>query len=135
MSRELKDGKRKQISRQDVLKSLALERALYPIGIRYPKAGDIYLCIEEAPISYMTHWAKPYTGGDKALFPKEEKITISDITLSKPTSVYCTALNANKIEQLLVPRRDREQLDYDGYSLVVDTLTLNRNFKLIKNKG
>ena len=131
MYTELQDGRRKQISHRDVQKSAALERTFYPKGIRYPQSGDIYLCIKDAPISYMTHWMKPFTGGDKTVFPKDEQIKISDVKQSKPTSVYCRALNANKMEELLVPQSDREQYDYNGYSLVVDTVTLNNNFKLI----
>jgi hypothetical protein len=132
MYKELQEGKRKEISHGDTQKSAALQRALYPKNIRYPQSGDIYLCIEDAQINYMTHWMKPYTGGDKTIFPKDEKIKISDIRQPKPTSVYCQATNADKIEELLIPQSEREQYDYNGYSLVVDTVTLNKKFKLIE---
>jgi hypothetical protein len=131
MNWELKEGRREHISHQDVQKSTVLERALYPKDIHYPQTGEIYLCIKDAPISYITHWMKPYTGGDDALFPKGEKLQILEITQTKPTSVYCQALNANKIEKLVVPESDREQIDYDGYNLVIDTLILNKCFKLV----
>ncbi len=131
--RELHDGRRQLISTQDLQKSAELVRALYPKGIRYPQAGEVYVCIKEAPITYMTHWLKPYTGGEKAIFPKDEKIIISDIRQLKPTSVYCEALNVEAIEELLVPQTDREQYDYNGYSLMIDTLTLNLNFKLVED--
>jgi hypothetical protein len=133
MYKELQEGKRKEITHSDTLKSVALQRALYPKNIRYPQTGDIYTCIEDAPISYMTHWMKPYTGGDKTIFPKDEKIKISDIKQQKPTSVYCQAIDADKIEKLLVPQSDREQYDYNGYSLVVDTIVLNKKFKLVES--
>lgn len=133
MFKELHSGKRKEISHKDGQKAVVLDRALFPKDIRYPKSGDIYVCIADAQISYMTHWMKPYTGGDKATFPKDETIKISDISQDKPTSVYCQAINADKIETLLVPQGDREQYDYNGYSLVVDTVTLNKNFRLIKS--
>ncbi len=79
MYKELQAGKREEISHADTQKSAALQKALYPKGIRYPKSGDIYLCVDDAEINYMTHWMKPYTGGEKAIFPKDEKIQISEI--------------------------------------------------------
>ena len=135
MYKELQEGKRKEISHSDTQKSAALQRTLYPKNIRYPQSGDIYLCIEDAQINYMTHWMKPYTGGDKTIFPKDEKIKITDISQTKPTSVYCQAANADKIENLLIPQSDREQYDYNGYSLVVDTVTLNKKFKLVERNN
>ena len=135
MYKELREGKRKEISHNDTEKSAALQRALYPKNIRYPHSGEIYLCIEDAQINYMTHWMKPYTGGDKTIFPKDEKLKISDISQSKPTSVYCQAINADKIEELLIPQSDRAQYDYNGYSLIVDTVTLNGKFKLVESNN
>jgi len=134
MLKELHSGKRKQISHQDGEKSVLLERVLFSKGIRYPKSGDIYVCIDDAPVNYMTHWMKSFTGGDKAIFPKEEKIKISDIKQPKPISVYCQAINIDKIEKLLIPQGDREQYDYKGYSLAVDTVTLNKKFRLVESK-
>ena len=132
MYKELESGKRKEISYEDGQRSAALTRALYPKNTRYPKEGDVYICIEDAEINYMTHWImKAFTGGDKTIFPKDEKIKISPIKHAKPISVYCLALDKEKIEKLLVPLTDREQYDYDGYSLSVDTLTLNKKFKLV----
>ena len=133
MNSELRNGKRKQISYKDGQKASALERALYSKEIRYPKTGDIYISIKEAEISYMTHWMKPYTGGEKSIFPANEKIKISEISKPKPTGVYCVALHSDKIEKLMVPQSDREQHDYNGYSLFVDTLILNQKFRLIDN--
>lgn len=132
MYKELQSGKRIEISYKDGQKSAALERALYPKGIRYPKTGDIYIATEDAEINYTTHWMKPYTGGEKSIFPKDEKIKISEVNKPKPTGVYCVAINSDKIEKLLVPQYDREQYDYNGYSLFVDTMTLNRKFRLIE---
>lgn len=132
---ELDSGKRKQISYQDGQKSVALERSLFPKNIKFPQAGDIYLCLEDSPLEYMTHWMKPFTGGGKTIFPKNEKIKISDIKQKKPTGVYCQAINADEIEKLLIPLGDRQQNGYNGYSLFVHTLTLNNKFKLLKSKG
>ena len=132
MYKELQNGERNEISYKDAQKSVSLERALYPKGIRYPQTGEIYISIEEAEINYVTHWMKPYTGGEKSIFPKDEKIKISQVNKPKPIGVYCEAINSDKSEKLLVPQSDREQYDYDGYSLFIDTLTLNKKFRLVE---
>jgi hypothetical protein len=133
MFKELHSGKRKTISYADGQKAIALERASFPKNIRYPKPGETYICISDAQIRYMTHWMSPYTGGAKAVFPKDESIKITDFTQSKPTSVYCQANNFDKIEKLIVPQVDRSSSKYNGYSLIIDTIILNKNFRLIES--
>ncbi len=83
-------------------------------------------------ISYLTHFMAPYTGGDKAKIRKGERILISKPNNPKPSGYYCYPLNADEVENRIVPSSDRNDPQYNGFSLFIDTSSINQDFRQIE---
>ena len=55
-----------------------------PIGLFYPKGGEVFEAVQDIQINYLTHFMVPYTGGDKAKLLKGERV-IHQQTKSRQT--------------------------------------------------
>lgn len=129
---ELKVGKRTSINEKELENGRKLSKALMPTGLFYPKGGEVFETIQDTEISYLTHFMAPYTGGDKGTLLKGERILIVKPSQDRPLSYYSNPINADEVEERIIPKSDKSDPAYDGFSLSIDTKLLNSNFKQIE---
>lgn len=111
----------------------AYERSLLRPWARFPVNGDIYEARQETPISFLTHWQAPFTGGGEGVLPQRTRVRVTVFDwIREPISVYATPVDAPQIENLLVSEADRTNPKYGGFSLSISTADLNRLFHLIE---
>ena len=127
---EVKKGK--MVSGQAMENARKLSKALLPTGLFYPKGGEVFEAIQDVEISYLTHFMAPYTGGDKVKLLKRERIIISKPSQDKPLGYYCYPINADEVEERIIPYSDKNDPAYNGFSLSIDTKSLNNDFKQIE---
>ncbi|WP_276502071.1 hypothetical protein [Terrimonas pollutisoli] len=130
--KEFKDGKRKNIGGKTLENARKLTNARMPKGLFYPNGGEIFEALHDVDINYLTHFMAAYTGGDKAKLLKGERVIISKPNQTKPTGYYCEATNYMEVENRIVPHPDIGNSAYNGYSISIDTISLNRDFKQIE---
>lgn len=95
----------------------------------YPEGGEVYESLCDTHVSYLTHFMVPYTGGDRTVILKGERIILAKPNYPKATNYYCYLLNADEAETRIVPVSDRNNPHYDGFSLIIDANSLEKNFK------
>lgn len=108
------------------IKSLA--NKIFGTENSYPKGGEVFQAMNDVEITYLTHFMAPYTGGEKAILLKGEKVLVSKPLNSKPKGYYCYPLNADEVEQRIIPNSDKNNPAYNGFSLSIDTKSLNTDF-------
>jgi O-acetyl-ADP-ribose deacetylase (regulator of RNase III) len=101
-------------------------------GIFYPNGGEVFEAVHDVKISYLTHFMAPYTGGDKANLLKGERVIISKPNHDKPLGYYCYPINADEVEDRIIPYSEKNNPAYNGFSLSIDTKSLNKDFKQIE---
>ena len=106
------------------------ERSLLPADIRYPRKGDVYEALRDIEVRYLTSWNAPYTGGGKAVLKQGDRIKVDDEPIDRPISVPAVAINYAELEERIVPSSDRNSEKYSGFHLSIDTIDLNKCFKL-----
>jgi hypothetical protein len=113
----------------------AYERSLLRPWARFPIEGDIYEACQETPISFLTHWKAPFTGGGDGHLPKGTLVRVTVLDwMREPISVHAMPVDAPHIENLLVSEADRKNSKYGGFSLSISTADLNRLFQLVETK-
>lgn len=127
---EIKKGK--TVSGKAMENVRKLLKALKPTGLIYPKGGEVYEATQDIQIRYLTHFMAPYTGGDKAKLLKGERVIISKPNQAKPLGYYCYPINVDEIENRIIPNSDKNDPAYNGFSLSIDTKSLNSDFKQIE---
>lgn len=103
-----------------------------PAELFYPRGGEVFEVIQDVEISYLTHFMAPYTGGDKAILLKGERVIIRKPDQVKPIAYYCYPLNADEIEERIISNSDRSAPAYNGFSLSINTKLLNSAFKKVE---
>jgi len=98
----------------------------------YPTGGEVFESLRDTPISYLTHYMAPYTGGDKAIILKGERIIVSKPNKPKPSGYYCYPLNTEEVEKRIIPDSERNDPQYNGFSLYMDTSSIVQNFKQVE---
>jgi hypothetical protein len=122
----------RDLSDKEIQWAIAYERDIIRGLVHFPKNGEIYEAIEDVKIDYITHWKVPMTGGDNFILKKNTKIKIVIVNDDpEPISVYADALEYEKLEKEIIPEKIRDDERYGGYSLGIDTIDLNKYFKLI----
>lgn len=129
LNHEMNQGKRKSINAKEMARARKLELALMPSNITYPSGGEKYESIKDVEITYLTHWRAPFTGGGKFILIKGQVVIVETPNHEKPISVYCEALNKGEIEKKVITDEQLNNPKYAGYSLSIDTISLNNNFK------
>jgi O-acetyl-ADP-ribose deacetylase (regulator of RNase III) len=124
--------KGKSVSGKAMDNARKLSKALMPTGLFYPTGGEVFEAIQDTQISYLTHFMAPYTGGDKTKILKGERVIVSKPNQERQLSYYCYPIESNEIENRIIPLSDRDDPAYNGYSLSIDTKSLNRDFKQIE---
>jgi hypothetical protein len=108
------------------------ERRLLRPWARFPRDGEVYESVEAVPVSFVTHWSAPFTGGGEGVLPKGTRIRVQVLD-AEPIGVHADAENAADIEDQLVGEQDRRSPTYGGYSLSISTEDLNRHFRLVQS--
>jgi len=72
-----------------------LTNRIFKGSLDYPRGGEVYEALQDTQISYLTHFMAPFTGGDKAIIQKGERIMVSKRNNPKPSGYYCHPLNAD----------------------------------------
>jgi hypothetical protein len=107
------------------------ERSLIPAGTRFPKIGDVYEATKDITVSYLTSWSAPFTGGGSGILKKGERVIIDYEPLPRPIAASAKAINYTRVEEGMVPESERSNKKYSGFYLVLKTLELSRDFKLV----
>jgi hypothetical protein len=107
------------------------ERSLIPAGTRFPKKGDVFEATKDVEVRYLTSWLAPSTGGGSGTLKKGERVIINFEPLPRPIAANATAINYSHVEEGMVPESDRSNKKYAGFYLVLKTLELSRDFKLV----
>jgi hypothetical protein len=95
--------------------------------------GDVFEALEDTPVSFVTHWRAPFTGGGAGEIPKGTRVRVLALNEAPAAAtVYARPLEAEPIERLLVPESDRLRNGYDGFSLCISTHDLRKRFRRIE---
>ncbi len=124
-------GKRRMINRDEIELAKAYKRRPMPKDIRYPREGEIYESIEDVTVTYMTSHHAPFTGGGKAVLPKGEQVRVYKPDNDRPDGVYCNPLRYDELHEQIVPAEERANEYYSNYYFSIDTITLNKSFRLV----
>ncbi len=82
--------------------------------------GQRYKTKTEIPVTAMTSWAAPFTGGYHRVLGAGEVFTILNDPPEAATAVYCEPADYRRLHRELIPFRDRLQFwIYRGYYLCV----------------
>jgi hypothetical protein len=121
------------VSGQEIQWARSYERDQLRAWARFPKPGEVYELLEDAEVSFVTHWDAPYTGGGKGKLRKGSRIrVVDDISDEEPLAVGAIPLAREEAETALVPEAERSAEKYAGFSLSVTTSELNRLFRLVE---
>jgi hypothetical protein len=119
-----------RISPEELDWAHAYEREVLLKDAVFPLDGDIFQAVTDVEIDYLTHWSAPFTGGDDCILPAGTLIKV-EVSQSnpEPIGVYATPINYEEMEQRIISEEDRDSEDYCGYSLFINTKSLNDHFK------
>ena len=93
--------------------------------------GDVYETTRDVEVRYLTSSSDPFTGGGSGTLKKGERVIIDYEPLPRPIVANAKAVNYTHVEQRIVPESDRSNKKYAGFYLVLKTLELSRDFKLV----
>lgn len=125
---EMDNGQRIEIGGKTLERARKLTDVLLPKNTKFPKGGEVFEAKEDVQISYMTHHFAPYTGGEKCIFPKGQRLIVSPPNSKRPIGVYCIPIEYEKMEEKLISKEEKEEPTYSNYSLSVSTKILNSKF-------
>jgi hypothetical protein len=129
---EAQRGERKSVGSPEVDWARTYARSLIPEGTRMPKKGDVYEVIADVEVTYLTHWAAPFTGGGKGVLRAGEQVRVTDHQYDpKPIVFSAQPVNRADVEQRFVPLNERSNPKYSGFSLSMKTIDLHKTLKLI----
>ncbi len=124
-------GQRSVITDEERRLALAFEQGQLPKDIRFPRVGEVYEAIVDVPITFLTAYHAPFTGGDETVFPKGERVRVTCVNGERPIGVYCTPLRYDELHALIVSEGERARPEYRGYYLSIKSIQLNREFRLV----
>jgi hypothetical protein len=100
-----------------------------------PRNDDLYECIEDASVSFVTHWRAPFTGGGTGTVPKGTTVRlVVNPAVVRPSAYYARPVDREAIEVILVPVADRTDSKFDGLSLVLTIEDLSKRFRLVQDQ-
>jgi len=133
LSDELRSGRRRQITAAEIELAKAYERRHMPADIRYPRAGEVYEANDDFAIQYLTSYRAPYTGGGSSVLPKGEHVRVCELSDPEPIGVACVPINYDLLHERIIPAEERASPKYAGYHFHIETIDLNRRFRLIES--
>jgi hypothetical protein len=130
---EIYEGKRKSVGSPEADWAREYERSKMPDTYRFPEKGDLYECIEDHEVTFMTSWAAPFTGDGKSTLLKGDKVWVDSAPNDpKPIGTYAQAVDYESLEKRMVREKERTAANYTGFYFYFDTVTLNGKFRLIE---
>ena len=94
--------------------------------------GQRYRAKVDVPVTCMTSWATPFTGGYDRVLPEGEVVSIANDPPAGATAVYADPENYRRLHAIMVPRRDRLRFwVYRGYYRCVPLTRLEADFDLL----
>jgi hypothetical protein len=133
---ETKRGLRTSVNKDELDWARAYELQLLPPTTRFPKDGDVYEAKRNLKVHYMTWWKAPTSSGGDAIFYKGERVRIEDPwDQKKPLGFHAIPMDYEKVEGRMIAKWLRDQPKYDGFSISLSTLDLNKKFKLVGSKS
>jgi hypothetical protein len=95
-----------------------------------PRNDDLYECLLDTPVEFVTHWRAPYTGGGTGTLPKGTKVRILvDSAVYRPAAYYARPVDAETLSLVLIPHEERANPKFDGFSLVLTLDDLEKRFR------
>lgn len=129
---EVKRGQRLFVGSPEADWAREYEREQIPIGMRFPRKGDIYEALQDMTVHYMTAWAAPVTGGRDGVLKQGERVLVDQpATDPKPIGTYAKAVDYAALEERMVPASDRNAPRYGGFYFYFKTVELNQKFRLV----
>jgi hypothetical protein len=123
----------RDLSDKEIRWAIAYEREMIRDKVRFPINGEIYEAIEDVTMEYITHWKVPMTCDGEFILKKNTRIKIVIVDEDpEPISVYADAVEYEELEKEIIPDEIRNDERYNGFSLGIDTIDLNKYFKLIQ---
>ncbi len=99
------------------------------------RKGQRYRAKTDLPVTVMTLWRAPYTGGHKHTLPAGEEFVIATDPPPSATAVYALPVNYRKLHAQFVPWSDRKRfLLYAGYYVCVDLKRVATDSDLVENE-
>jgi hypothetical protein len=83
------------------------------------KKGEMFLAVSDIEAIGGTHFHAPMTGGFKCTIPRGTVLIARDKSRPETGSFSCLPENQKELEESFVPREDRDNPKYAGYSLVM----------------
>ena len=94
------------------------------------KVGEIYCSVKELKIDYLTHCRLPYTGGGKGILQKHVKVYLKGTSQGgRNTQVFLYPVIGRKVERNLIPKADRLDRKFDGYTIIVERAVFEQSFR------
>lgn len=91
--------------------------------------------MRDIPVTAMTSWRAPFTGGYERTLPAGEEFVIANDPPHSATAVYADPVNYRKLHSQFVPAADRIRiLLYTGYYLCVDLKRIASDCKLVSDR-
>lgn len=88
------------------------------------------------PVTCLTSWATPFTGGYDRVLPAGEILVVANDPPAGATAVYCDPARYRALHARMVPWRDRlNLLFYRGYYLCVPIETLRTEFEPVSHSS
>lgn len=129
---QLMEGKRKKVGNPEIQWARDYERSLLPDGIRFPKAGDVYLALEDVTVHVLTSWAAPFTGGGEAVFPRGGKIRVhEEVTDPRPLGIHAMPLDDPSVHFSGATPAEQSSPLYRGCCLYIETALIHTGFQLL----
>jgi hypothetical protein len=129
-------AERRSVSADEFAWARAYERAKLRSWARFPRDGEIYEALCDMPVSYITHWRGPFTGGDTGTLRAGTRVVVHvGLDEPEPVHVHARPLDAARIEEELVSETDRRQPNYAGFSLTLSVEDLNKRFRRLAREA
>jgi hypothetical protein len=94
--------------------------------------GQHYRTRSDIPVTAMTSWAAPFTGGYKRVLRSGEVFTISNDPPKIATAVYCRPKDYKRLHREFIPLRDRLQFWlYRGYYLCIQLKDIEDSCEIV----
>jgi hypothetical protein len=86
----------------------------------------------DVPVTCLTSWAAPFTGGYQRILPRGEIVRIANDPPTAATAVYAYPQAYRRLHRQMVPLGDRLQFwVYRGYHLCIELSRVATDFELI----
>ena len=90
---------------------------------------------DDLPVTCLTQWRLPFTGGYHRTLPKGERFKIAVEPPATATAACCDPLNYGKLHKQMVPRKDRWSFaTYAGYYLSISLEGIAKHCRQIEEE-